>query len=83
MGILEQLRTEVGLAMGGRYRAQSFKTTDEDGGAVTVARKLHVGWTTDEGKANRARELGATVTAYRAHDPAFSGWEVSVNEVVE
>ena len=83
MGVLEQLRTEVGLAMCGRYRARPFTTTGDDGEPVTVTRQLHVGWTTNEVKANHARELGATVTAYRSHNPAFSGWEVSVNEVVE
>ena len=81
--MLAQLRNEVGLPMRGRYPAQSFTTTNEDGEEVTVTRQLHVGWTTDETKADAAREAGATVTAYRAHDPAFSGWEVSVHEVVE
>ncbi len=82
MSVLEQLRAEVGLPMRGRYRAQTFTTEDENGEPVTVTRQLHIGWTTDEAKANRARELGATVTSYRAHDPACSGWEISVHEVI-
>lgn len=80
MTLLEQLRDEVGLRMGGRYPAQTFRTKDEDGEPVEIVRQLHVGWTTDEAKADRARELGATVTTFRAHDPEFSGWEVSVHE---
>ena len=83
MSVLEQLRAEVGLPMRGRYRAQTFTTEDEDGEPVTVTRQLHIGWTTDKDKADRARELGATVTSYRAHDPAFSGWEISIHEVIE
>jgi hypothetical protein len=46
-------------------------------GMGSLAFGRHVGWTTDEGKANAARELGATLREYRSADPTCTGWEVS------
>ena len=78
MTIVDDLRG-LGLTMGGRYPATSFTdpVTNEDHTA-----QLHVGWTTDQAKADAARELGATVTRYTStYDPSASGWEVSVRVI--
>lgn len=82
MSLLRQLRG-MGLAMGGSYPPHEFVTDDETGEQVTTARQRWFGWTTDEAKANAAREAGAVVTTYRSTDDRYSGWEVSVTEVVE
>ena len=82
MSLLRQLREEVGLPMRGAYPATAFTTEDEAGEEVTVIRQMWVGWTTDEEKATLAREAGATVRSYQAHDPRYNGWEVSCNEVI-
>ena len=37
----------------------------------------HVGWTTDEAKADAARAAGASLAAYTSREPSASGWEVS------
>jgi len=65
-------------AMGTAYAPRSFTdpVTNEDHTST-----LHIGWTTDERKANAARDLGATITRYMAHDPAASGWEISVRVI--
>lgn len=78
--MLAELR-KLGLAMGGSYPPHDFTTEDESGEEVTVTRQLHIGYTTDEAKADAARELGATVTRCPAGDPKYSGWEVSTYEV--
>ena len=79
--LLAQLRA-LGLPMVSAYRPMTFTTADESGEEQTVTSRLVLSWTTDSEKADAARELGATVTSYRAADPAFSGWEVSVREVI-
>lgn len=71
---------ELGLPMRGRYAPQLVTARDAEGEEVSYEMQQHVGWTTDQAKADAAREAGATVTEYRAHDPALSGWEVSVTE---
>ena len=69
----------LGLKMGGRYARRSF--TDPETGEDKWA-TLYVGWTTDEAKAEAARELGVTsITHYTAHDPAYSGWEIALRVV--
>lgn len=83
MDLLERLRNEVGLPMLGRYPARPFTREGEDGELEQAWSQLHVGWTTDQAKADAAREAGATVSAYRASDPAYNGWEVSVTEIRE
>ena len=78
MTIVDDLRG-VGLTMGGRYPATSFTdpVTNED-----MTSTLCVGWTTDQAKADAARELGATVTRYTStYDASASGWEVSVRVI--
>jgi hypothetical protein len=65
--------------MGGSYQPRPY--TDPETQEVTGTQTLHVGWTIDSAKADAARELGATVTPVGSRDPAFTGWEVSVNEV--
>ena len=81
VSLLEQLRA-LGLPMGGSYRPQSFTSTEDDGSEVTVTRQQWIGWTTDRKKADAAKELGANVTLRTSRDPRFSGWDVSVHEVV-
>lgn len=76
MAVLDDLR-KIGLPMVSAYPPMSFTTTDEDGEETTVTSRLVLSWTTDSRKADAARDLGATVTSYRAADPAYSGWEVS------
>ena len=76
--LVEQLRA-TGLTMGGSYPARPW--VDPENEEITGTQKLHIGWTTDQAKADAARDLGATVTSVRAHDPRFSGWEVSVNVI--
>jgi hypothetical protein len=75
--LLTELRG-IGLPMGGRYPATSFTDPETNEDHTT---QLHIGWTTDEAKANMARALGATVTAHSAGEPGFSGWEVSVRVI--
>lgn len=74
---MDELRA-AGLAMGGRYAPRTFVDPETDEERTST---LYIGWTTDRGKADAARELGATVLAYQAHDPACSGWEVSVSVI--
>jgi hypothetical protein len=64
--------------MGGRYPPTSF--TDPETKEDHVA-QLHMGYTTDEAKVEKARDLGATVTSCASRDPRFSGWEVSVRVI--
>ena len=80
MSLLAQLRS-FGLTMGGAYPANEFHAENEAGEDVTRHSQRWFGWTTDEAKAERAREAGATVTTYRASDPRYSGWEIAVTEV--
>lgn len=47
-------------------------------GSLHVGR--HVGWTTDEAKADKLREAGANLAHYVSQDPRYSGWEVSFAE---
>ncbi len=82
MSLLAQLH-EIGLAMGGRYAPVEVTTEDEDGESVTVVYQRHVGWTTDQAKADAAQAAGARCSRYISDDPRFSGWEVSVNEAVD
>ena len=70
--------------MGGSYPAQEFHAEDEATGEdVTRLSRRWFGWTGDEAKAEAARELGATVTTYRASDPRYSGWEIMVTEITD
>ena len=80
MSLLEQLRG-LGLTMGGSWPAQEFHAEDENGEDVTRHSQRWVGWTTDEALAEKAREAGAVVSFYRATDPRFNGWEVTITEV--
>jgi hypothetical protein len=64
--LIEHLRRDVGLPMGGFGHA--FKGS------------RHVGWTTDEAKATKARDAGAAVEHVARDDPRFSGWEISCAE---
>ena len=82
MTLLDQLH-EIGLPMRGRYAPHTFTTLDENNEPVPQVGQRYVGWTTDQAKADAAREAGATVTSYRASDPMFSGWEVSVTEIID
>jgi hypothetical protein len=75
--LLSDLRG-AGLAMGTRYAPTAF--TDPDTKEDHVS-QLHVGYTTDEAKAEKAREAGATVTSCRATDRRFSGWGVTVRVI--
>ena len=81
MSLLDELR-QAGLSMLGAFPPREFETTDETGDPVTVVQQLRIGWTTDETKANAARDLGATVTFCRGSEPQWDGWEVSIREVV-
>lgn len=81
--LLDTLRNEVGLPMRGRYPSRPFHRQDENGEDVACVLQLHIGWTTDQAKADKAREAGATVTAYRASGLTCNGWEVSVSEIRE
>ena len=69
--MIEQLR-EIGLPMGTRYAP---RTVDE------TTTRTFVGWTSDEAKATRAQELGATIRPYVSSDARFNGWEVSCSVV--
>jgi len=75
--LLTKLRG-FGLPMGGSYPPTPFTDPETNEDHTT---QLHIGWTTDETLADKAREAGATVTAYRASDPRFSGFEVTVRVI--
>jgi phosphoglycerate dehydrogenase-like enzyme len=66
------------------YAPSDFDVRDDHGVPTgeTITVRPYVGWTTDEAKANAAREAGATIREYRSKDPQFSGWEVSVRDAV-
>jgi hypothetical protein len=80
MTLVEQLRA-IGLGMGAVYPPHT-SVPDEQGQTRTTRR--YVCWTTDEAKAHEAQELGATLVPYQSlvEHPAYSGWEVTVVEVV-
>jgi hypothetical protein len=67
--LVEKLR-ELGLALGTRYAPLEQVVLDDEGRP------------TDEAKAIAVGEAGATVYQYRSSDPSYSGWEVSVREVL-
>lgn len=75
--LLGELRG-IGLTMVSRYPRTSF--TDPETKEDHVS-QLHLGWTTDQEKANKAREMGAIVTSCKPDEPGFSGWEISVRVI--
>jgi hypothetical protein len=68
----------IGLGMGTRYAPTSF--TDPETKEDHVA-QLHVGYTTDPEKAQRARDMGATVTTCASLDPRFTGYEITLRVI--
>lgn len=83
MSLLATLREEIGLPMRGSYPPFEGAEIREGGEQVTVTRQRWIGWTTDEAKAEAARQAGAVVTYYRASEPAYCGWETTLTEVHE
>jgi len=77
MSALDQLR-KTGLPMVSRYAPMPY-TDPETERTGTVTR--YYSRTTDEAKADAARELDATVSEYRSAHPKFSGWEVLLRVV--
>jgi hypothetical protein len=72
--LLAELRG-IGLAMGTRYAQTAFTDPETNEDHVSV---LCVGYTTDEAKAERAREMGATVTGCGGPSPS---WEISLRVI--
>jgi hypothetical protein len=75
--LLSELRG-FGLPMGGSYPPTPFTNPETNEDHTT---QLHIGWTTDESLADKAREVGATVTAYTSKDSRFNGWEITVRVI--
>jgi hypothetical protein len=80
VGLLQTLRTDVGLPMRGSYPPHLFEQGNDE---PAVMRQRWYGYTTDRAKADAARDAGATVTSCPSSDQRFHGWEVTVTEVVE
>ena len=80
--MIEQLRS-LGLPMRSWSYPHEIDVRDEDGlptGETQTVRSFY-GWTTDQAKADAARDLGATVRGYQSRDVRFNGWEVSCRVV--
>lgn len=75
--LLAELRG-AGLSMAGRYQPVPYTDPETEEDHVS---QLHVGYTADEAKAEKARDIGATVTSCRARDPHLSGWEITVRVI--
>ena len=73
-GLLSDLRA-AGLAMGTRYEPVPYTDPETNEDHVSV---LHVGHTTDQARADKAREAGATVTRCGGKLPA---WEISLRVI--
>jgi hypothetical protein len=76
--VLSELLNELrgfGLAMGTRYEPTSF--TDPETNEDHLS-QLHVGYTTDQAKADKARDKGATVTSCGG---SFPSWEITVRVI--
>jgi hypothetical protein len=82
--LVEQL-LDLGRAMTSRYAALEKAALDEQGQPTgeTITVQTFIGWTTDEAKAEAARDAGATLRPYKSFSPECSGWDVSVTEVVD
>ncbi len=77
--LLERLRA-CGLKMGGAWSPVTATHRNEDGEEETFTSQRFVGWTTDEAKADAARDLGATVTTATSMASGDTGWEIMVTE---
>jgi hypothetical protein len=78
--LVEQLRA-LGLSMGTVYPPHTSPPDDE---GQTRTTQRYVCWTTDEAKANAAKDLGASLVPYKSFsgDSSCDGWEVNAVEVV-
>lgn len=77
--LLARLRRDVGLPMRGAYPARLVVVGEHDGDQIHRIQQTYIGFTNEQALADRARELGATVTHYPGSEPRFEGWEISVN----